>query len=375
MCLCAVRVQVLRDGDVHHDRLREAGRFEQLVVVNQQLANGVEVGEEATEQTRHFRIGALAIAHLRVLLEAVERQKLVNLEWLEREARELQPKGPVLVALWQRLVEAKGRAVPQLLCEERHQRQRAPHDRIVHAEWRYIPLPPALSEELLLGVDEVGRWRERDVQHGLEEVALDQLVVAVQADDPVAVRATDSEVARVRHATVRRSQHLVLEVLKLFEAPAPPPLQSEHLSSARRGQRLPEHARGRLSALVLRAIINNQDLSGRVTLVHERGERLLQEGHVAKARHDHRDVVRRRREARRTLRHAFGALRKRSQRVASALAEAVQRADCCMRSCQNWKRREQPCLHRKNEHKDRDQSKQQPSKSTPPAIRSGRAHC
>eukprot|EP00965_Chrysotila_dentata_P047461 1574075-Pleurochrysis_carterae.AAC.1 len=55
MCLCAVRVQVLRDGDVHHDRLREAGRFEQLVVVNQQLANGVEVGEEATEQTRHLR--------------------------------------------------------------------------------------------------------------------------------------------------------------------------------------------------------------------------------------------------------------------------------------------------------------------------------
>eukprot|EP00965_Chrysotila_dentata_P193584 6175857-Pleurochrysis_carterae.AAC.4 len=102
-------------------------------------------------------------------------------------------------------------------------------------------------------------------------------------------------------------------------------------------RRRTEHARGRLSALVLRAIINNQDLSGRVTLVHERGERLLQEGHVAKARHDHRDVVRRRREARRTLRHAFGALRKRSQRVASALAEAVQRADCCGRTAHRGK--------------------------------------
>eukprot|EP00966_Prymnesium_polylepis_P332177 7387692-Prymnesium_polylepis.1 len=42
----------------------------------------------------HLGVGALAVAHLRVLLVAVEREELVDAARLQRQPRQLQPEGP-----------------------------------------------------------------------------------------------------------------------------------------------------------------------------------------------------------------------------------------------------------------------------------------
>jgi len=109
---------------------RLAGRLEQLVVVDQQLAHRVQVGEEGAHEPRDLRVVALSRAHLGVLLVAVLGEEVVQLVRQQRQPRqlqpnlrdaascrtqhrverqplrELQPEGPVFVPLWERLVEA-----------------------------------------------------------------------------------------------------------------------------------------------------------------------------------------------------------------------------------------------------------------------------
>lgn len=126
----------LRNGYIHHHRFRETAGFEQLVVVDEELAHGVQVGEEAAKKaghliasglkakweclplrggvlgrsalqfarqasrtSPHLGVRSLAVPHLRVLLEPVESEEGIYAPGLQRQARQLQPECPVLVTL------------------------------------------------------------------------------------------------------------------------------------------------------------------------------------------------------------------------------------------------------------------------------------
>eukprot|EP00326_Haptolina_ericina_P016848 CAMPEP_0181185026 /NCGR_PEP_ID=MMETSP1096-20121128/9286_1 /TAXON_ID=156174 ORGANISM="Chrysochromulina ericina, Strain CCMP281" /NCGR_SAMPLE_ID=MMETSP1096 /ASSEMBLY_ACC=CAM_ASM_000453 /LENGTH=59 /DNA_ID=CAMNT_0023273839 /DNA_START=818 /DNA_END=997 /DNA_ORIENTATION=- len=59
-----MRVQVLRDGDIHLHRLSEAVGEEEHMVVDQQFAHRVQVWKEAPHQTGHLRVVPLTVSHL-----------------------------------------------------------------------------------------------------------------------------------------------------------------------------------------------------------------------------------------------------------------------------------------------------------------------